>query len=120
MSSIKYFTGEKNYLKRAPSSGSRTVAAPATLSAWSNYITTTTIPHGLSYIPEVRVYYEPFNDGRIFPNTGERFLAYGGGLNVGDIICNWEIDATNLTIYLESATAETGTIPIYWVIYLDY
>lgn len=115
-----YFTSGKNYLKRASSSGSANVTAPTTLNTWFNYVSTYTIPHGLSYIPEVRVYFEPFADGKVYPACGDRFTQYGDGLNVGDIICTWEIDATNLTIYLESASAKTSTRPVYWVIYLDY
>lgn len=115
-----YLNPAKNYMKRAPSSGSANVTAPSSLAVWGNYVTTYTVPHGLSYIPEVRVYYEPTADGRVWPASGNRFTQYGDGLNVGDILCTWEIDSTNLTIYLESATTETGTIPVYWVIYLDY
>ena len=116
-----YFTSAKNYLKRASSSGSANVAAPvAPLNAWFNYVSTYTVPHGLSYIPEVRVYFDPAADGKVYPACGNRFTQYGDGLNVGDVICTWEIDATNLTIYLESASVKTGTRPVYWVIYLDY
>lgn len=115
-----YLNPTKNYLKRASTSGSADVPAPTTLNAWFNYVSTYTVPHGLGYIPEVRVYYEPAADGRVWPASGDRFTGYGDGLSAGDVLCTWEIDATNLTIYLESLSAKTSTRPVYWVIYLDF
>jgi len=119
MSGQTFFNTQKDYLKRHPASGSTTVAAPSVQAAWFNYVTTYTVPHNLGYIPLVRVYYEPYSNGKIYPATGSRISGFGPGLSYGDIICLWEIDNSNLTIYVESANSHTGTVPIYWVIYWD-
>lgn len=113
------FTSLKNYLKRHPSSGSANVDAPTSTAAWSNYVSTYTVTHNLGYVPMVRVYYEPNADGKVYPATGRRLAASGPGINYNDIICLWEVSSTTLTIYLESASSETGTRPVYWVIYFD-
>ncbi len=119
MTDIPAFTTEKNYLKRDPSSGSTSMTAPNALSAWSNYVTTYPVNHNLGTVPIVRVYYEPFNNGKIFPATGRRLAGLGVGVSYGGIVCLYELSATTLTIYLESANSQTGTIPVYWVIYKD-
>ena len=120
MSVQQLFTSSKNYLKRHPKSGSATIASPSTLNgATFLYESKLIIPHGLSYIPMVRVYYEPYTNGRVYPATGTRVSGAGPGLAYGDIMCLWEIDSTNLTISLESVNSQTGTRTVYWVIYWD-
>lgn len=119
MSGKKLFTSEKNVLKRHPISGSMNAAAPSTLSAWSNYVSTAVIPHNLGYVPRVRVYYEPFSNGKVYPATGRRLSGTGPGLGASDVMCLWELDENNLTIYLESTVSKTTAVPIYWVVYLD-
>ncbi len=119
MSGILFFNSRKNYLKRHPVSGSTSIPAPATFATWANYVSTFTVNHNLGYVPQVRVYYEPYSDGKVYPAIGDRLTGTGPGINYNDIICLWEVDSTNLTIYLESASSETGTVPIYWVVYLD-
>ena len=120
MSGQKFFTSQKNYLKRQPITGTAAVAAPATLAAWGNYITSYTLTHNLGYTPMVRVYYEPdASNGKIYPATGRRLAGLGPGLSYGDVICPWEVTATTLTIYLESVSSKTGTRDVYWVLYLD-
>lgn len=120
MSVQQLFTSSKNYLKRHPKSGSATIASPSTLNGSTFlYESIITIPHGLSYIPMVRVYYEPYTNGRVYPATGTRVSGAGPGLAYGDIMCLWEIDSTNLTISLESVNSQTGTRTVYWVIYWD-
>lgn len=117
------FTSNKNYLKRHPSSGQATVAAPSTLNgATFYYEKILTIPHNLGYVPMVRVYYEPFTDGAVWPSTGSRVSGSGTGLSPGDIMCFWEVDENNLTISLESDSVypvKTGSREVYWVIYWD-
>lgn len=123
MSVQQLFTSSKNYLKRHPKSGSATIAAPSTLNGATNlYERITTIPHGLGYVPMVRVYYEPFTNGRVYPATGSRVSGAGTGLNLGDVMCLWELDENNLTITLASdgfSAVPTGSRTIYWVIYWD-
>lgn len=112
------FTTNKNYMKRFMS-GTEVIAAPSVVQPWFNYMNSTTIVHGLGYIPVVRIYYEPFNDGRIFPASGSRVSASGIGIPFNDIVCLFEVTDNVVTVYLESASSETGTRPIYYVIYLD-
>lgn len=120
MSGKQYFTSEKNYLKRQPITGSSAMSAPSTIAAWFNYTSSLTISHGLGYVPMVRVYYEPdASNGKVYPATGRRLAGFGPGLTYGDVMCLWEVDSTNLTIYLESVSSKTGTRNVYWVIYLD-
>lgn len=114
------FSTNKNYLKRALSSGSQAMTAPNTLNAWFNYQSTLSIPHGLGYRPKrVRVYYEPFADGKIFPASGSRLSATAIGVPFNETVCFWDVDSTNLNIQLESAASETGTRNVYYIIYLD-
>lgn len=117
----QYFTSEKNYLKRSPLSGSTSISAPSGSLVYGYvYQSTFVIPHNLGYIPMVRVYYEPdASNGRVYPATGRRLAGLGPGLSYGSVMCLWECDENNLTIYLESATTKTGSRNIYWVIYLD-
>lgn len=117
------FTSEKNYLKRHPSSGQVAVDAPSAVNG-ATFLREKmiTIAHNLGYVPMVRVYYEPFTDGAIWPATGSRVSGAGTGLSPGDIMCFWEIDENNLTISLESDSvyaAKTGTRNVYWIIYWD-
>ena len=114
------FTSNKNYLKRDPTSGSTEIPGPTAVAAWFNYATEYPIEHNLGYVPLVRVYYEPFKDGKIYQATGRRLSGLGPGLAYGDTMCFFEITSTTLTISLERALApDSDNYPIYWVIYRD-
>lgn len=118
--SLLGFNTNKNYLKRASSSGMTSMTAPNSLNSWFNYESTLSIPHGLSYRPKrVRVYYEPFADGKIYPASGSRLSGTAIGVPVNETVCFWDVDSTNLNIQLESLTSETGTRNVYYIIYLD-
>lgn len=112
-----FFTGDKNYLKRSPATGSTTITGPDTLTAWLNYESSHTVNHNLGYIPQVRVYYDPYNDGKVFYGTGDRTSLFEPYAN--NMSCSWLVTTTSLTIYLDATTNMGGTVPIYWVIYLD-
>ncbi len=114
----KHFTRRKQYLKRSPFCDSVDMAAPSVLAAWFNYSSELPIHHNLGYVPDVRVGYEPFADGVVYPATGRRLSGTGLGLSPGDVICLWEVDETTLRIYLESSSSHVGTIPVHYVIYL--
>lgn len=119
----QYFTSQKNYLKRHPSSGSTSMPAPSTLIAGYLYRSSITIPHNLGYIPKVRVYFEnSVSDGKVYPAGGRRLAGTYPGLPFTGMYCLWEVTTTDLTIYLESSTAagpQTGNRTVYWVIYWD-
>ena len=120
-----FFTSNRNYMKRDPSSGSGTMATPTT-SAYSGYIYTTTkvITHNLGFIPVFRVQYEPFADGIIWPAMGTRITQ--GAINPSNtaatgpgLIC-WP-SATSLTLQLfYKNNTLPGSFPVYWVIYQDF
>jgi hypothetical protein len=113
--------GSKNYLKRDPSSGKTSISAPTTLGGYGLYVNSYTVSHNLGYIPRVRVYYEnSASDGKLYPAGGSRSSGTYTGLPANSIICLWELDTTNLTIYLESKVAQVGSRNIYWIIYQDF
>lgn len=117
-------TGKKNYLKRATSSGTASINAPATATPWvggTDFYTEYSVIHDLGYVPEVRVYFEnSATDGKIYPAGGRRNGGTYAGLAANSIICLWTVDETVLTITLESNTSKTGVRNIYFVIYLDF
>lgn len=120
MSVQQYFTSQKNYLKRHPSSGSASITAPSTLRSWGNYTTTFTVSHNLGYVPQVRVFYEnSASDNKVYPAGGTRLAASYPGIAGSPIFCLWDVDSTTLTIILESGTTKTGVRNIYWVVYWD-
>lgn len=113
--------GVKNVLKKDDSSGSQSVAAPSSLSAWGNYVTTTVVAHNLGYIPLVRVYFESSaTDGKVYPAGGRRLAGTYLGLPANSVFCLFEVSTTNVTIYLESFTTKTGSRTIYYNIYKDF
>lgn len=114
-----YFTTNKNLLKRDTSSGTATIDAPATASGYGTFVTSYTVNHNLGYIPLVRAYYEPVDNGEIYPVSGYRIGGTNIGIAVNGVIAFMEISTTQLTIRLESNTSKTGTREIYWVIYKD-
>lgn len=119
------FWSGKNYLKRDPSSGSASIAAPVTSQFGGTvYTTQFSVNHNLGYPPLFRVYYEPFGDGVIWPAFGSRNLGFATNpLNTsatGPYALGISADNT-LTIeigYFNNTL--TGTYPIYWVLYRDY
>lgn len=113
-----FFTADKNYLKRSPVSGSTTMNAPNVATAWSTFETSTVITHNLNSIPLVRVFYEPYADGNVFFRSGQRGLG-GAETYTNGIACFYQLSTTTLTIFLGSDVSKVGTIPIYWVIYLE-
>lgn len=121
--SILSLFGEKNTLKRSSLSDTANIAAPQTAAPWiggTSFYTSYVVAHSLGYIPEVRVFFaNSDSDGKIYPAGGRRLSGFYPGLAANQIICLWEVDATNLTITLESNTTKTGTRDIWWVIYLD-
>lgn len=119
------FWSEKNYLKRDASTGSTSIAAPAT-SAYlgSLYITQLSIPHGLGIVPYHKVYYEPFQDGIIWEEAGSRnignFINPTNTAQSGPYCISW-VDTLAVTIEIGyTANTLTGTYPVYCVIYKDY
>lgn len=123
MSGTIFFTSNRNYMKRDPSSGSHTLAAPAT-SMYGIYVTRYTVTHSLGFIPLFRVEYEGFNDGIIWPPMGGRLA--GDAINpsntsaTGPYLLAWP-SSTQLTIEIGYPTNTLGyNVPVYWIIYQDF
>lgn len=114
------FTTLKNYLKRDASTGSTVISAPATATGYGSFFTSHTVNHNLGYIPIVRVYYEPIDNGEIYPACGSRIAGTTTGLGANPTMCFYELTTTQLIIRLESNTSKTGTRSIYWIIYKDF
>lgn len=119
------FWSEKNYLKRDSSTGSTSVAAPATSAYLGGlYITQLVIPHTLGIIPYHKVYYEAFNDNVIWEATSSRlvgnFINPRNTAQTGPYCISWA-DTTAVTIELGyTNNTLTGNYPVYYVIYRDY
>lgn len=121
---LNFWSG-KNYMKRDSSSGSTSIAAPATLAFGGNvYVTQYTVTHNLGYVPFFKVFYEPFKDNVIWEPMASR--NQGSAFNprntstTGPYLLAW---ATTTTLIIELGYTNntlTGTYPIYWVIYKDY
>jgi hypothetical protein len=110
-------------MKRDPSSGSTTMAAPS-VSNFGIFTTRFTVTHNLGFLPMFRVEYEGFNDGVIWSPMGSRLA--GNAVNprntgvTGPYLLAWP-STTQLTIELGYTTNTLGyTVPVYWVIYKDF
>lgn len=120
MTSPIFFTSARNYMKRDPSSGSTSMAAPAT-NVSGYYVTNLVITHNLGFLPVFKVGYEPFKDGIIWPPMGNRngasITSPIDGTTRGPVLLVWPT-ATTLTIQLfYTDNTLTGTYPVYWDIY---
>jgi hypothetical protein len=114
------YLSDKNVLKRHSSSGSQNMAAPAALTALSDYTSSTTVTHSLGYIPQVRVYFESSaTDGKIYPAGGNRNGGTYPGLPANSVYCTFTVTTTTLVLSLFSNTSKTGTRKVYYVIYED-
>lgn len=124
MSNI-YFDSRRNYLKQAES-GSGSANRPATLDAtFSEYYTEFTVTHNLGYRPLVRAWYDPDNNGTIFPSNGQKFIASSDLYFNGDVdFMFYAVDITDTAVTFRAAResalgALTGTFTYYYKIYID-
>jgi hypothetical protein len=126
MSTI-YFNSDKNYLKRSPASGQSSMLGPVTSEHGGyDFQRTTTINHGLGFVPFCRVYYEPFGNSMVFPiislpNDRRANNIFTSGSSTGPGLIYWA-DSSNLYIklYYQNATLAANSYPIYYVIYEDF
>jgi hypothetical protein len=124
----RQITSDKNYMKRHPASGSDVMLGPNTSrfgGAW--YTRDYVIPHNIGACPMIRVFYEPFRDGKLYEavQDDQYYLSNPintyGGTEDGPTLMAF-VDETNLTLRMFFAfnTLAAISIPIYWVIYWDY
>lgn len=120
-----FFTSERNYMKRDPSSGSTSLGPPKT-SAYSGYLYTTsyTVTHNLGYTPLFRAYYEPFGDGIIWPPMGTRIgqsvVNPNNTSQTGPGMIVYPNTAQIIIEIFYGSNTLTADYPVYWVIYQDY
>lgn len=78
----KQITSDKNYMKRHPASGSRTMKGPDTSRFFGSWYTRDlVIPHGIGKPPMIRVFYEPFLDGKVFEAAQDGQYYYSNPIN---------------------------------------
>lgn len=120
------FTSQKNYMKRDSSSGSDTMLGPNTNETFY-YTRDYTIDHNLGITPLFRVYYEPYNDGRVMEayNDGQGYFSdpintYGGTEDAPVCFTKADNNQLTITLYFLDSSLSASSFPIYWVIYRDY
>lgn len=112
------FDSRKNYSKISQR-GNTTLTLSGT-----TFRTSTTIAHGLGYVPMCRVWFTN-KAGYICPATSQLFAELGQadfqGTNI-DYECEYYIDSTNLTIAwdrLYNVSISSTSITVYYRIYYD-
>lgn len=122
--SVITYDSRKNIMKRQVY-GTEDIEAPTISEYVLNYGSTVhEIPHGLTYTPVFRVFYEPFGDGVIWPPLSNRLSGNAQNpnntLEQGPGLIYWA-DDTNLYLQLfASVNTFTGTFPVHYVVYRDF
>lgn len=123
------FRSDRNFMKRDPSSGMTVMKGPNVSQYFGNlYIRELLIHHGLGYIPFFRVYYEPYQDGVLYP------VVQDGTYNLKPVINSFtdftetaptlSAEADNgdlkLTLHFPFNTLAALDFPVYYIIYKDF
>lgn len=124
----KQVTSDKNYMKRHPASGPYTMQGPNVSRFFGSWFTRDlVIPHNIGKPPMIRVFYEPYRDGKVFEATqdGQYYFStpintYGGTEDAPTLMPF--VDENNLTLrmfFFDNRFASTD-FNIFVVIYWDY
>lgn len=121
-------TSDKNYMKRNPASTHTTMLGPDTLRFGGSWYTRDkVIPHTVKKPPLVRVFYEPFGDGKLYEaiQDSQNFLTnppntYGGTQDGPTLMVSFDADNLYLRMFFPNNTKAAVSYPIYYVIYWDY
>lgn len=120
-------TSDKNYMKRHPASGSGTMKGPNTAQLFSYYTRDLVIPHNIGKPPMVRVFFEPFRDGKIYEGIqdGQYYLSnppntYGGTEDAPTMLIYTDSVNLYIRLFFTQNTLANVDIPIHWIIYWDY
>jgi hypothetical protein len=133
MSGNTLFTSDKNYMKRSPASGTYSMLGPSVAATFSYFYSDFKTPHlvkgagGVPFIPMFRLYYEPFQDSKIweaFQDTQNYFtnpMNTYGGTDDGPTALSW-VDNTYLYVrlYFDTTALAAVNFPLYAIIYEDY
>lgn len=124
-----YFDSRKNYLKQFMQ-GEVVIDKPATNDGtFFEYYTEHTINHNLGYVPLVRAWYDPENDGIKYPASGQKgvqislwYTYFTAILQTDFIFCINEVTDTTVTFRALRNVGDgamTGTFSFWYKIYLD-
>lgn len=123
----RQITSDKNYMKRHPASGSQNMLGPNVARTFGYYTRDLVIPHNIGRPPMVRVFFEPFRDGKIYEavQDGQYYLSnppntYGGTEDGPTLM--FFTDGLNLTLrmFFFDGSLAAVNIPVYYIIYWDY
>lgn len=123
------YRSDRNFMKRDPSSGMTVMKGPNVSQYFGNfYIRELVINHALNYVPFFRVYYEPYQDGVLYPLVQDTDYVLSSPIN--DFVAftdsaptlSAEADGANLTLTLHFPNNSLAALdfPVYYVIYKDF
>lgn len=123
------FRSDRNFMKRDPSSGSQVMLGPNVSQYFGNlYIRELVVHHGLGYVPFFRAYYEPYQDGVLYPVVQDTQWYLKPVINsftdFTETAPTLAAEATTedliLTLHFPFNTLAANSFPVYWVIYKDF
>lgn len=124
----RQLTSDKNYMKRHPASASQNMLGPNVSQfggAW--YTRELVIPHNIGKPPMIRVFFEPFRDGKIYEaiQDGQYYLSnppntYGGTEDGPTLMAYTDEGNLYIKLFFFDASLAAVNIPIHYIIYWDY
>lgn len=123
------FRSDKNYMKRDKSSGHTNMLGPNQAEYFGNvYTRELVINHELGYVPFFRAYYEPYQDGKLFPIVMDTDYVLSSPINdftyftdtAPVMIAEASENELVLTMFFVNNSLAAVNFPVYWVIYKDY
>lgn len=123
------FRSDKNYMKRDKSSGHTTMLGPNQSEYFGNvYTRELVIDHNLGYVPFFRAYYEPYQDGVLYPIVMDTDYVLSSPINdftfftdsAPVIAAEASENQLVLTLFFIDNSLAAIPFPVYWVIYKDY
>lgn len=123
MSIVGLWSG-KNYLKHAVEEP-LTMDKPSSADGFGNFFSSILVSHNLGYLPLTKGYYDPNNNGTIYPLVGQ-FAGVDGVSSDSPLIdvvpfsfFVYEVTTTTVTFRTFSTSSIAGTFPIYIRVYID-
>lgn len=119
--SLLGFSSDANYMKRSVDfTGSTTLTLPS----FGNTVSTT-VTHNLGYVPQFDVFIDIDNDGTIWSSEKVESLTDSSlvpGVDPTVPKVSYWSTTTALTISIDNTTSPTysGSVVVYWIVYLDY
>lgn len=123
------FRSDKNYMKRDPSSGQTVMLGPNVSQYFGNfYIREFTVTHGLGYVPFFRAFYEPYQDGVLYPIIHDTDYVLSNPINdfvsfldaAPTLMAEADEMTLKFTLHFPNNSLAAASFPVYWVIYKDF